>query len=96
MTTAIEIATLAKAFLPHASKRHILLDLKELDVEDQSAVGGNAGKGTAAVGKVRGDGETTLTTNSHASNTDVPTLDHLTLAELEGERGTLLVGCIKY
>lgn len=72
-----------------------LLDLEELDVEDQGAVGGDAGKGAAAVGVVGRDGEATLATDSHAGNTDVPALDDLTLAELEGERGTLLVSCIK-
>jgi hypothetical protein len=39
-----------------------------------------------------GDGQTALTTNGHADDTDVPTLDDLALASLEGERLTLLVG----
>ena len=43
---------------------------------------------------VGGDGEATLTTDSHAGNTDVPTLDDLALTELEGEWRTPLVGCI--
>lgn len=42
-----------------------------------------------------GNGETTLAANSHASDTDIPTLDHLALSELERERRTLLVGCIR-
>lgn len=68
------------------------LDLKKFDIEDQRAIGGNARKATGAVGKMSGDSETALTTNSHANNTNVPALDHLSLASLEGERLTLLVG----
>lgn len=68
------------------------LDLKKFDIEDQCAIGGNARKATGAVGKMSGDSETALTTNSHANNTNVPALDHLSLASLEGERLALLVG----
>ena len=39
------------------------LDLEQLDVKDQRAVGRDAGHGTAAISKVRGDGQTTLTTD---------------------------------
>lgn len=69
-----------------------LLDLEELNVEDKLGVGGNAGEGLLAVCKRRRDGDTTLTTDSHAGDTDVPTLDDLALSELEGERLALLVG----
>lgn len=39
------------------------VDLQQLDVEDQSAVGWDARKGLAAIGKVCWDGESTLATN---------------------------------
>ena len=68
------------------------LDLEELHVEDERAVRRDAGNGPAAVGKVGGDGQAALTTDRHAENTDVPALDDLALADLEGERRALLVG----
>ena len=71
---------------------HHLLDLKKLDIEDQSAVGRDAGHGPAAVGQVGGDGQATLTADLHTGNTDIPALDDLALAELECERRALLVG----
>ena len=69
-----------------------LFDFEELDVEDQLRVGGDAGKSTLAVGEMRGDADAALTTDGHAGNTDVPALDDLALAELEGKRLALLVG----
>lgn len=72
---------------------HDLLDLEQLDVELQGAVGGDAGKTLGAVGKAGGDGQTTLAADSHALDADVPALDDLALASLEGEGLALLVGC---
>lgn len=69
-----------------------LFDLEELDIEDQLRVTGDTGESLLAVGKVRRDGDTALTTDSHAGDTDIPALDDLTLAELEVERLALLVG----
>lgn len=69
------------------------LDLEQLDVEDQSAVGRNPSHALAAVRLAGGNDQTTLTTDGHALDTNVPTLDHLTLAELEAEGGAFLVGC---
>ncbi|KAI6761048.1 hypothetical protein HG531_001601 [Fusarium graminearum] len=66
--------------------------MDKLDIEDQGAVGGNAGEATGAVGEVGGNGKTAFATNGHADDTNVPTLDDLALAGLEGERLTLLVG----
>lgn len=68
-----------------------LLDLQQLDVEDKGAVGGNTRNGLAAVCQVCWDSESTLTTNRHTSNTDVPSLDDLAGSELEGEWLALLV-----
>lgn len=70
----------------------ILLDLKELDIEDELRVGGDTGESLLAVGQVRRDRDAALTTGGHTSNTDVPTLDDLALAQLEGEWLSLLVG----
>jgi hypothetical protein len=69
-----------------------LLDLNTLDVEDQGGVLGDAGERLRAVGVVGRDGDTSLTTNLHAGNTDVPALDDLTGTELEAEGLALLVG----
>lgn len=71
-----------------------LLDLQELDVKDQRAVGGNAVQLLGAVGQVRGDCQAALAANGHADNTDVPAADDLALADAEGEGGALLVGCL--
>ena len=68
-----------------------LLDLQQLDVEDEGAVGRDAGEGFAAIGGRGGNRQATLAADSHAEDTDIPALDDLTLADLEGERGTLLV-----
>lgn len=69
-----------------------LFDLEELHIEDQLRVTGDTGESLLAVGEVRRDGDAALTTDSHAGDTDIPALDDLTLAELEGERLALLVG----
>lgn len=71
-----------------------LLNLQELDVEDESAVGWDTRKSLAAVGEVGWNGETTLSTDGHAGNTDVPSLDDLASTELEAEWLTLLVGYV--
>lgn len=68
------------------------LDLKKLDVEHQGAVGRDAGQALGAVGEVGRDGQATLAADGHAEDTDVPALDDLALAGLEGERLALLVG----
>lgn len=75
------------------SKNRQLFDLQQLDIEDQLRVAGDAGESLLAVRKVGGDGDAALTTDSHAGDTDIPTLDDLTLTQLEGERLALLVGC---
>jgi hypothetical protein len=74
-----------------ASSKHSLLDLQQFDVEDEGAVRGDARKGLAAVCEVCGDGQSSLSTNGHASNTDIPALDDLTSSELEHEWLTRLV-----
>lgn len=71
--------------------RNSLLDLEALDVEDQGGVGWDAREGLGAVGEVGGNGDSALTTDGHAGDTNVPTLDDLASAELEGERLALLV-----
>lgn len=76
----------------YSSHKDPLLDLDELDIEDESAVGRDAGEGLAAVGEVGGNSQPTLATDGHAENTNVPALDDLTLANLEAERRALLVG----
>lgn len=67
------------------------LDLQQLDVKDQSTVAGDAGHALAAVRLAGGNGQATLTADSHALDTDVPAVNDLALAQLEGERGALLV-----
>ena len=73
-----------------------LVDRDALDVKDQVRVGGNVrGSALLAVGHGGGDGEATLTTRRHTSDTNVPALDDLADTELEGERLALLVGCVE-
>lgn len=69
-----------------------LFDLKELDIKDQLRVSRDARESLLAVCEVRRNRDATLSTNGHASNTDVPALDDLTLAKLEAERLALFVG----
>lgn len=73
-----------------------LLNLEELNVKDQSGVGWDAGEALLAVGEVCGNCQSSFTTNGHACNTDVPTLDHFTSSELETERLAFLVCCNNY
>lgn len=70
----------------------ILLDLKELDIEGELRVGRDTRDTLLAVGKVRRDEDAAFTTSGHTSNTDVPALNDLALAQLEGEWLSLLVG----
>lgn len=70
-----------------------LLDLKQLDIEGQLAVGGDARHAAGAISEVGRNGQASLTTNGHANDADVPALDDLSLTGLEGERLALLVGC---
>lgn len=69
-----------------------LFDLKTFNIKDQLRVGRNTGESLLAVRKVRRDGDTALRANCHASNSNLPALDDFALAELEGERLSLLVG----
>lgn len=69
-----------------------LFDLQKLDIEDELGVTGDTGESLLAVGELRRNGDTTLTTGGHTGDTNVPALDDLTLAQLEGERLALLVG----
>lgn len=72
-----------------------LSDRNALDIEDQVRVGRNVrGSTLLAVSHRGGDSKTTLTASSHASDTDVPALDHLADTELEREWLALLVGCL--
>ena len=71
-----------------------LFDSKQLDIEGELAVRRNAGQRLAAVREVCRDGQPALTTDRHADNTDIPSLDDLAAASLEAERLALLVGCM--
>lgn len=69
-----------------------LFDFEQFDVKDELRVGGDTGQSFLAVCEVRGDGDAALATGGHASDTDVPALDDLALAELEGEWLAFFVG----
>ena len=62
-----------------------LVERDHLDVEDEGRVGGDATLCTLTIGKSRWNCEQTFTADLHASDTLVPSLDDLTLAELELE-----------
>lgn len=70
----------------------VLLDLKQLDVEEQLRVGWDAGQALLAICKLRRDSKTALATNSHAGDANIPALDHFTFSEFEAERLSFLVG----
>jgi hypothetical protein len=70
-----------------------LLDLEELNVEDQSRVSWDTGKALLSVGEVCGNCQSSFTTNGHACNTNVPTLNDFTSSELEAEWLAFLVCC---
>jgi hypothetical protein len=73
--------------------RRRLTDRDALDVEDQVRVGRDVrGRTLLAVCERSGDGEATFTARGHAGDTDVPALDNLADAKLEGEWLALLVG----
>lgn len=55
-----------------------LLDLQQLDIEDQSAVSWNAGLSFASVCEVCWNGKSSLATDSHASDTNIPSLNNFT------------------
>lgn len=70
-----------------------LVDRNALDVEDQVRVGGDVrGSALLAIRHGGGDGEATLAAGGHACDADVPALNDLADAELEGEGLALLVG----
>lgn len=72
------------------SKR--LVDRDTLDVKDQVGVGWDVRRSTPlSVCHGGGNGKTTLTTGSDASDTNIPALDNFPNTELEGERLALLV-----
>lgn len=72
--------------------RQSLLDLQELDIKYQGGVARDTRLRSAAVGQLGGDGDAALSAHLHALETNLPSLDDLTLAETEGERLALLVG----
>jgi hypothetical protein len=65
---------------------------RDLTIEGQLRVGGNAGKGLLSVGESSGDNDSALSSNLHALKTDIPSLDDLTLSKTEGEGLSLGVG----
>jgi hypothetical protein len=74
--------------------RHLftLVDLDDLDVEDKGGTARDVwGSATGTVGVVGGNGDPALSANGHAGDTDVPALDDLAGAKLEGEGLALLV-----
>lgn len=74
-------------------RRRNLLELKQLQVKYEGAVGWNLGTGLAAICKLSGDCDSSLTTNLHTDNTDVHSLDDLARADLERESLSLFICC---
>lgn len=68
-----------------------LLDLQRLDIEDERGVRRNVAHVLAAVGEVRGNGDSPLAANLNALDADLPALDDFTGAQLEAEWLALLV-----
>jgi hypothetical protein len=69
-----------------------LFHAEHLEVEDEFRVGRNLWWcAFASITEIRGNGQPSLATNSHSSNTDIPSFDDFTDTELEAERFPLLV-----
>lgn len=68
-----------------------LVNFKELDVENQSAIGWNSRQCLLAIGKIGWDSDSSLAANGHASDTNIPTLDDLASAKFEREGLSTLV-----
>ena len=75
---------------------HMLLrDCKQFEVEDELRVWWNVRRRSlAAVSVMRWNGDSSFAANRHASDTDVPTLDHFAGAEFESERFPFFVCCL--
>jgi hypothetical protein len=82
--------TIETSKLSEMSHKH-LLDLEELNIEDQSRVSWDTRKTLLSVGEVCGNCQSPFTTNGHACNTNVPTLNYFTSSELEAEWLAFLV-----
>jgi hypothetical protein len=67
------------------AKTYRLTRTKVLTIVDQIGVGGDAGYTLGgAVGQGGGNGEPTLTADSHTEKTNFPALDNLSLSKIEG------------
>lgn len=64
--------------LSHIADR--LIERDQFDVEGELGVSGDAGLLLFAVGEGRGNDDTTLTTDHHTIDADIPAFDDLTLA----------------
>jgi len=69
-----------------------LLDSKELDLEVEGGSLGDSGDLLVSVSQVGRDGQLSFTTNGHADESLVPTLNDLSTTEEEREGGTTSVG----
>lgn len=63
----------------------MLFDLEKLDVEEQSAIGGNGADGHRTIAHLRRDSKLALATDFHACNAFIPALDDFASAESEGK-----------
>jgi hypothetical protein len=70
-----------------------LVDGDQLEVEGEFRVGRNARQALATVCKLWWNDDSTLTTNGHALDSNVPTLNNRTVADLEAEWLAFLVRC---
>lgn len=69
-----------------------LLDSKELDLEVEGGSLGDSGDLLVSVSQVGRDGQLSFTTNGHADESLVPTLNDLSTTEEERKGGTTSVG----
>jgi len=70
-----------------------LVDGDQLEIEGEFRVGRNARHALATVCKLWWNDDSTLTTNCHALDTNVPTLNYRTVANFEAERLAFFVRC---
>jgi len=72
-----------------------LVDGDQLEIEGEFRIGRNARHTLAAVCKLWWNDDSTLTTNGHTLDTNIPTLNHRRVANLEAEWLAFFVCCHK-
>lgn len=83
--------------LEHIGGSGAILDINKLNLKSQGRLGGDQLTcALVSVAEVRGDDELPLLPNAHVQQTLLPSLDHLTNADLELERLATVVARVEF